>query len=131
MLLLTFKIPRSKRWLLMKGYREEAKESMQFVYKGNIEDEFDKMATNIDNVCCRKNVTSDEDMDYASSFNESEDARSQGSFYSNADGDPMSKRQHHNTNSTCRHTSTLFCSTNNKTFLLCQQGVAAQSTGPG
>ena len=54
MLLLTFKIPRSKRWLLMKGYHEEAKESMQFVYKGNIEDEFDRMAETIGSLCCRK-----------------------------------------------------------------------------
>ncbi|KAL3915240.1 MAG: hypothetical protein SGILL_005742 [Bacillariaceae sp.] len=53
MLLLTFKIPRSKRWLLMKGYNEEAKESMQFVYKGNVEDEFEKMAETINSLCCR------------------------------------------------------------------------------
>eukprot|EP00934_Nitzschia_sp_Nitz4_P002084 Nitzschia sp. Nitz4//scaffold16_size188269//20445//22369//NITZ4_001769-RA/size188269-augustus-gene-0.88-mRNA-1//-1//CDS//3329538449//2084//frame0 len=53
MLLLTFKIPRSKRWLLMKGYREEAKESMQFVYKGDIEDEFELMAETIDQICCQ------------------------------------------------------------------------------
>mmetsp|Transcript_21565 Transcript_21565/g.51102 ORF Transcript_21565/g.51102 Transcript_21565/m.51102 type:complete len:660 (-) Transcript_21565:308-2287(-) len=52
MLLLTFKIPRSKRWLLMKGYHEEARESMQFVYKGNVEDEFDRMAETINNLCC-------------------------------------------------------------------------------
>ncbi|KAL3921553.1 MAG: hypothetical protein SGILL_002688 [Bacillariaceae sp.] len=53
MLLLTFKIPRSKRWLLMKGHHEEAKESMQFVYKGNVEDEFEKMAETINSLCCR------------------------------------------------------------------------------
>jgi MFS family permease len=53
MLLLTFKIPRSKRWLLMKGYHEEAKESMQFVYKGNVEHEFEKMAETINSLCCR------------------------------------------------------------------------------
>ena len=52
MLLLTFRIPRSKRWLLMKGYREEARESMQFVYKGNVEDEFEKMAENLHSLCC-------------------------------------------------------------------------------
>jgi hypothetical protein len=57
MLLLTFKIPRSKRWLLMKGYHKEAKESMQFVYKGNIEDEFDKMAQNMDAICCKRQTT--------------------------------------------------------------------------
>ena len=53
MLILTFKIPRSQRWLLLKGYHEEAKESMQFVYKGNVEDEFEKMADSINNICCR------------------------------------------------------------------------------
>jgi hypothetical protein len=52
MLLLTFRIPRSKRWLLMKGYREEARESMQFVYKGNVEDEFEKMADTMNSLCC-------------------------------------------------------------------------------
>ena len=52
MLLLTFRIPRSKRWLLMKGYREEARASMQFVYKGNVEQEFEKMADNLDTLCC-------------------------------------------------------------------------------
>ena len=56
MLILTFKMPRSKRWLLMKGYHEEAKESMQFVYKGNVEDEFEKMAETINNLCCRGSV---------------------------------------------------------------------------
>lgn len=53
MLLLTFRIPRSKRWLLMKGYHDEARESMQFVYSGNIEDEFEKMADSINILCCR------------------------------------------------------------------------------
>lgn len=40
----------------MKGYHEEAKESMKFVYKGNIEDEFDMMAEKIGNLCCRNDV---------------------------------------------------------------------------
>jgi MFS family permease len=53
MLLLTLKIPRSKRWLLMKGYHEEARESMQFVYHGNVEDEFEKMAETFNSLCCR------------------------------------------------------------------------------
>jgi hypothetical protein len=62
MLLLTFKIPRSKRWLLMKGYREEAKESMAFVYKGDVEHEFEKMDEKISRLCCRhtRNVSDDE-----------------------------------------------------------------------
>lgn len=54
MLLLTFRIPRSKRWLLMKGYREEARESMQFVYKGNVEVEFEKMADTMNSLCCSR-----------------------------------------------------------------------------
>ena len=40
----------------MKGYHEEAKASMQFVYKGNVEDEFEKMAETINNLCCRGSV---------------------------------------------------------------------------
>jgi MFS family permease len=47
MLLLTFRIPRSKRWLLMHGRRQEALESMQFVYKGDVHSEFTSMATSI------------------------------------------------------------------------------------
>lgn len=44
MLLLTFCIPRSKRWLLLHGYRDEAKESMRFIYTGEeIEKEFSKL----------------------------------------------------------------------------------------
>jgi len=57
MLILTFKIPRSKRWLLMKGYHEEARESMQFVYKGNVEDEFEQMAETINSLCCNHTRT--------------------------------------------------------------------------
>jgi len=68
MLILTFKIPRSKRWLLMKGYDEEAKASMQFVYKGNVEDEFEKMADTIHGLCCRGNASkSFDDIDDADS----------------------------------------------------------------
>jgi MFS family permease len=47
----------------MKGYHREAKESMQFVYKGNIEDEFDKMALNMDSICCRNTETPDDESD--------------------------------------------------------------------
>ena len=47
MLLLTFQIPRSKRWLILKGYTDEAKQSMQFVYSGNIEDEFERIVTGV------------------------------------------------------------------------------------
>lgn len=77
MLFLTFKIPRSKRWLLMKGYRTEARESMQFVYKGDVEDEFDRMASAMDNLCCHADVPTVQD-----------DA-TVASFYSNVGGDPM------------------------------------------
>jgi sugar porter (SP) family MFS transporter len=48
MLVLTFFIPRSKRWLLMHGMRKEAEESMRFVYHGNIRPEFDKMVASIE-----------------------------------------------------------------------------------
>jgi MFS family permease len=48
MLVLTFFIPRSKRWLLMHGMRQEAQESMRFVYNGNIQPEFDKMVGSIE-----------------------------------------------------------------------------------
>lgn len=51
----------------MKGYREEAKESMQFIYKGNIEDEFDRMAETLGNLCCRNDVSVDEVPDDISS----------------------------------------------------------------
>jgi MFS family permease len=47
----------------MKGYRDEAKESMKFVYKGNVEDEFDKMADTINSLCCRQNQVEDTDDD--------------------------------------------------------------------
>jgi len=44
---LTFVIPRSKRWLLMHGYRDEAQQSMRFIYQGDIQMEFDKLAASI------------------------------------------------------------------------------------
>jgi MFS family permease len=47
----------------MKGYNEEAKESMQFVYKGNIEDEFDKMAETMGSLCCRNDDVAETDDD--------------------------------------------------------------------
>jgi MFS family permease len=37
----------------MKGYREEAKESMEFVYKGDVGEEFERMAETITNLCCQ------------------------------------------------------------------------------
>jgi hypothetical protein len=80
MLLLTFKIPRSKRWLLMKGYNEEAKESMQFVYEGNIEDEFDRMAETIGSLCFRNDATVDDGVDV-------DDEMSNTSVFSNVDKD--------------------------------------------
>jgi MFS family permease len=48
MLVLTYYIPRSKRWLLLQGYREEAYESMRFVYKGDIEEAFQHLAAQIE-----------------------------------------------------------------------------------
>lgn len=47
MLLLTFIIPRSKRWLFLKGRKEEALESMRFVYKGDVREEFEKLSSQI------------------------------------------------------------------------------------
>lgn len=38
---LTFYIPRSKRWLLLHGYRQEAEESMRFIYVSNRRNSFD------------------------------------------------------------------------------------------
>lgn len=70
MLFLTFKIPRSKRWLLMKGYTEEAKQSMQFVYKGDVDNEFQEMADTIDALCCRNDFV-DEEEDGASAASNS------------------------------------------------------------
>jgi MFS family permease len=49
MLFLTFLIPRSKRWLLTHGHRHEAKESMQFIYKGNIDAAFERLSSSIMN----------------------------------------------------------------------------------
>ena len=43
MLLLTTVVPRSMRWLLMKGHTDQAKESMRFVYKSNVEEEFEQL----------------------------------------------------------------------------------------
>ena len=53
----------------MKGYRDEAKESMQFVYKGNVNDEFERMADTINNMCCREDSADDEvEIDQCDSF---------------------------------------------------------------
>jgi Na+/melibiose symporter-like transporter len=64
----------------MKGYNEEAKESMQFVYKGNIEDEFDRMAETIGSLCCRNDATVDDGVDV-------DDDMSNTSFFSKVDKD--------------------------------------------
>jgi len=71
MLLLTFRIPRSKRWLLMKGYKEEARQSMQFVYKGNVEDEFERMAENLNSLCCNHGRDESPDIQMSASMAES------------------------------------------------------------
>lgn len=41
----------------MKGYHDEARESMQFVYKGNVEEEFEQMAETISSLCCRSGAS--------------------------------------------------------------------------
>lgn len=48
MFALTYYIPRSKRWLLMKGLNQEAFESMRFIYSGNITKEFETL---VDTIC--------------------------------------------------------------------------------
>ncbi len=50
MFFLTYYIPRSKRWLLMKGLDQEAYESMRFIYNGNIAKAFENL---VDTVCTR------------------------------------------------------------------------------
>lgn len=47
MLGLTFCIPRSKRWLLLHGRDEEAYQSMKFIYKGDIQEEFELLVENV------------------------------------------------------------------------------------
>jgi sugar porter (SP) family MFS transporter len=41
MFFLTYRIPRSMRWLLLHGLEEEAYEAMKFVYRGDIREEFE------------------------------------------------------------------------------------------
>jgi sugar porter (SP) family MFS transporter len=43
MFFLTYRIPRSKRWLLLHGFHDEAYESMKFVYDGDITNEYDTL----------------------------------------------------------------------------------------
>lgn len=47
MFVLTFYIPRSKRWLLMQGLDEEAYEAMKFIYDGDIRKDFETLANSI------------------------------------------------------------------------------------
>lgn len=47
MFLLTYFIPRSKRWLLLHGHDDEAYQSMKFIYKGNIREEFELLAQSV------------------------------------------------------------------------------------
>ena len=47
MLLLTFYIPRSKRWLLLQGRDEEAHQSMKFIYRGDIQEEFEMLVAKV------------------------------------------------------------------------------------
>lgn len=63
----------------MKGYRDEAKQSMGFVYDGNIDHEFDVLAASMDALCCnaKPQVSDDDDDDSDSvcSIGASEDGR--------------------------------------------------------
>ncbi|KAL3915053.1 MAG: hypothetical protein SGILL_005826, partial [Bacillariaceae sp.] len=47
MLLLTFYVPRSKRWLLLHGRDEEAYRSMKFIYQGDIQEEFELLVSKV------------------------------------------------------------------------------------
>jgi len=46
-LIMSTLIPRSMRWLLMNGKIDEAKQSMQFIYNGNIDEEFEVLRRQI------------------------------------------------------------------------------------
>jgi MFS family permease len=49
MFLLTFWIPRSKRWLLLHGLRDEALESMRFIYRGDrVQEEFQNLVEQLE-----------------------------------------------------------------------------------
>lgn len=49
MFFMTFWIPRSKRWLLLHGLREEALESMRFIYRGDqVEPEFQRLVRQLE-----------------------------------------------------------------------------------
>jgi SP family arabinose:H+ symporter-like MFS transporter len=65
MFLMTFYIPRSKRWLLLQGLRDEAYGSMQFVYKGNVRDAFEQLEAQIREVSST-NTTPQESLSIAS-----------------------------------------------------------------
>lgn len=47
MWVLTYVIPRSKRWLLMHGMRDEAKQAMQFIYDDDVTEHFNRLAATI------------------------------------------------------------------------------------
>jgi MFS family permease len=82
----------------MKGYREEAKESMKFIYKGNVEDEFDRMAETIGGLCFRRT-----DVDDMTATTDDDD-----SVYSNADGDPKERQHQQNQTTTTNEKPSLF-----------------------
>jgi len=48
MILLTTVVPRSVRWLLLQGMVEEARESMRFVYKSHVDQEFEKLRDQVE-----------------------------------------------------------------------------------
>jgi hypothetical protein len=47
MLLLTYYIPRSTRWLLLHGHKEEAYHSMTFIYRGDFRENFETLVSKV------------------------------------------------------------------------------------
>ena len=59
----------------MKGYKEEARQSMQFVYKGNVEDEFERMAESLNTLCCNHGRNESPGIDMSVSMAESDNTK--------------------------------------------------------
>jgi len=59
MVMLAYRIPRSQRWLLQQNQVEEAKDSMQFVYRGNIDAVFENLVQNVRLASAASNTAGD------------------------------------------------------------------------
>ena len=69
----------------MKGYREEARQSMAFVYKGDFEDEFERLAETMNCLCCRQTPTSTTDHSSEASITFDDNTSIQKSFTQESD----------------------------------------------